>query len=491
MAGKAAERLEVVHPDCAGIDVGKRKHYVAVDASRFEDPVRHFGSFTRDLEAMAEWLLGCGVAQVAMESTGVYWIPVFEVLDRAGFEVHLVNPRATKQVSGRKSDVLDCQWIRQLMSYGLLRGAFRAPDELCPMRSYVRQREPAHPRPQPRGAAPAKGADADERAVGQRAQRHHGQDRSTHRARHCGGRTRRRGAGSIPGPTVQGRSRGSCGEFARQLARRAPVCPGAGAGPPRHAARSNRGVRGAHRCRTGRTGRGRRGRVAVDAHRPRARPATPAATDARVRLDRDSHGRRGDRADGRCGTRRGPVALSPLPSTSARGWAWRRARASAATSAWADRQENRSTGSARRCAWRPAPPATARPPSARRIADACSAWTPRGRSKPPPINWPGSSTRCGPVARRMSSGTWRRWRRSAAIAKSNTFSAKPVTSTWHWCRPNKRLETESPSTKNQWVIVLFHASVRRMVGQSYLLGCWLEVTMNTYVVHKWQRYLSL
>ena len=71
----------------------------------------------------------CGVREVAMESTGVYWIPVFEVLDRAGFEVQLVNPRATKQVSGRKSDVLDCQWIRQLMSYGLLRGAFRSPDQ--------------------------------------------------------------------------------------------------------------------------------------------------------------------------------------------------------------------------------------------------------------------------------------------------------------------------------------------------------------------------
>ena len=118
MAGKKAEPLQVVHPESAGVDVGKRKHYVAVDPSRFEDPVRNFGSFTQDLEAMAEWLSSCGVREVAMESTGVYWIPVFEVLDRAGFEVHLVNPRATKQVSGRKSDVLDCQWIRQLMSYG-------------------------------------------------------------------------------------------------------------------------------------------------------------------------------------------------------------------------------------------------------------------------------------------------------------------------------------------------------------------------------------
>ena len=141
MTGKAAAPLEVVHADCAGIDVGKRKHYVAVDPSRFEQPVRHFGTFTRDLEAIAGWLSSCGVRQVAMESTGVYWVPLFEVLDRAGFEVHLVNPRATRQVSGRKSDVLDCQWIRQLMSHGLLRGAFRASDELCPMRSYARQRE--------------------------------------------------------------------------------------------------------------------------------------------------------------------------------------------------------------------------------------------------------------------------------------------------------------------------------------------------------------
>jgi len=140
MAGKAAA-LEVVHPDCAGIDVGKRKHYVAVDGSRFERPVRHFGTFTEDLEAIARWLSECGVRDVAMESTGVYWIPLFEVLDRAGFAVHLVNPRATKQVSGRKSDVLDCQWIRQLMSYGLLRGAFRAADAICPMRAYARQRE--------------------------------------------------------------------------------------------------------------------------------------------------------------------------------------------------------------------------------------------------------------------------------------------------------------------------------------------------------------
>lgn len=138
---KAPQRLEVLHPDCAGIDIGKTSHYVAVDGARFDEPVRKFGTFTADLEAMAEWLDSCGVREVAMESTGVYWIPAFEVLDRAGLDVRLVNARATKQVSGRKSDVMDCQWIRQLMSHGLLSGAFRVPDEVCAMRSYLRQRD--------------------------------------------------------------------------------------------------------------------------------------------------------------------------------------------------------------------------------------------------------------------------------------------------------------------------------------------------------------
>ena len=142
MADKRREaNLEMVHPDCAGIDIGKKAHYVAVDPERFDEPVRSFGTFTRDLTAMAAWLRSWGVDVVAMEATGVYWIPVFEVLERSGFEVHLVNPRATKQVSGRKSDVMDCQWIRQLMGHGLLRGAFRAPDEICPLRAYLRQRD--------------------------------------------------------------------------------------------------------------------------------------------------------------------------------------------------------------------------------------------------------------------------------------------------------------------------------------------------------------
>ena len=136
---RRTRRLRVVNPNCAGIDIGKDRHFVAVDPERSDEPVRSFGSFTRDLEAMAAWLASCGVIKVAMESTSVYWIAVYETLERAGFEVMLVPPRMTKRIGGRKSDVLDCQWIWQLMSYGLLRGAFRPGDEVCPLRSYARQ----------------------------------------------------------------------------------------------------------------------------------------------------------------------------------------------------------------------------------------------------------------------------------------------------------------------------------------------------------------
>ena len=140
MGSKRKQALRTVHPHCAGIDVGKAVHYVAVPECADERAVRSFSSFTDELHAMAAWLKSCAVQVVAMEATGVYWIPVFEVLDRAGFEVYLVDARATKQVSGRKSDVLDCQWIRELMSYGLLRGAFRPSDQTCVLRAYVRQR---------------------------------------------------------------------------------------------------------------------------------------------------------------------------------------------------------------------------------------------------------------------------------------------------------------------------------------------------------------
>jgi len=141
MTGKRKkQRLEVVNSSCAGIDIGSREHWVAVDPVHGEHSVRKFTAFTDDLQAMSSWLKSVDVQVVAMEATGVYWIPLFERLDADGFDVRLVNSRATRQVSGRKSDVLDCQWIWQLISYGLLRSAFRPADQVCALRSVVRQR---------------------------------------------------------------------------------------------------------------------------------------------------------------------------------------------------------------------------------------------------------------------------------------------------------------------------------------------------------------
>lgn len=140
MARKNQKRFEIIHRDCAGIDVGSREHFAAVDPERCDNPVRKFSTFTDDLIALADWLTSMGINVVAMEATGVYWIPLFEVLDARGFDVYLVNSRATRQTSGRKSDVLDCQWIWQLMTHGLLSGAFRPSGAICSMRSLVRQR---------------------------------------------------------------------------------------------------------------------------------------------------------------------------------------------------------------------------------------------------------------------------------------------------------------------------------------------------------------
>lgn len=140
-APKLPPQLQHMNLNAAGIDIGSERHLVAVPEGRDPIAVREFGAFTPDLEALAAWLKECGVTTVAMESTGVYWIPLFELLERRGFEVKLVDARHVKNVSGRKSDVLDCQWIQQLHTYGLLAGAFRPPDEVCVLRSYLRQRE--------------------------------------------------------------------------------------------------------------------------------------------------------------------------------------------------------------------------------------------------------------------------------------------------------------------------------------------------------------
>ena len=127
--------------NAAAIDVGATSHWVAVPPEGRTESVREFGVFTADLYQIADWLKQCEVKRVALESTGVYWIPLFEVLEERKLEVRLVDARKVKNVSGRKSDLLDCQWLRQLHSYGLLAGAFRPAEEVLPLRAYLRQRQ--------------------------------------------------------------------------------------------------------------------------------------------------------------------------------------------------------------------------------------------------------------------------------------------------------------------------------------------------------------
>lgn len=138
--GKTRAALTITHPNAAGIDIGSASHYVAVPPDRDDEPVREFQSFTADLMAIADWLTACRVDIIAMESTGVYWIPLYELLEARGFKVLLVNARHVKNVSGRKSDVLDCQWLQQLMTYGLLSGSFRPEEQICVLRALWRQR---------------------------------------------------------------------------------------------------------------------------------------------------------------------------------------------------------------------------------------------------------------------------------------------------------------------------------------------------------------
>jgi transposase len=132
---------EVVFPNAAGIDVGASSHWVAVPKDTTDEPVREFGAMTDDLNAMADWLLACSVETVALESTGVYWIPVYEVLEQRGLKVWLVDARQMKYVPGRKSDVQDCQWLQKLMTLGFLRAAWRPDGEICAVRAVARQRE--------------------------------------------------------------------------------------------------------------------------------------------------------------------------------------------------------------------------------------------------------------------------------------------------------------------------------------------------------------
>lgn len=138
---KSAGQLSTVYPLAAGIDVGATAHVVAVPPERDERPVRTFRTFSADLHRLAQWLGEVGITTIAMESTGVYWVPVFEILQAHGFEVLLVNARDVKNVPGRKTDVNDAQWLQQLHQHGLLRGSFRPRDGVVQLRAYLRHRE--------------------------------------------------------------------------------------------------------------------------------------------------------------------------------------------------------------------------------------------------------------------------------------------------------------------------------------------------------------
>lgn len=137
----SSSSLPVLFPDTAGIDIGSKFHFVAVPSDRDRDPVRQYSTFTADLKEMVKWLKDCNIKTIIMESTGVFWIPAFELLESNGFDVKLVNARHVKNVSAHKTDVLDCQWLQQLGTFGLIKGAFRPADAILPLRTYLRQRD--------------------------------------------------------------------------------------------------------------------------------------------------------------------------------------------------------------------------------------------------------------------------------------------------------------------------------------------------------------
>jgi hypothetical protein len=137
---KRVEQIEIVHPNAAGLDIGSREIFACVPPNREGATIQVFGTFTPDLQRLADWLVTTRVDTVAMESTGVYWIPVFELLEARGLKVYLVNARHVKNVPGRKTDVQDCQWIQKLHTLGLLNNSFRPDGEMCALRAYLRHR---------------------------------------------------------------------------------------------------------------------------------------------------------------------------------------------------------------------------------------------------------------------------------------------------------------------------------------------------------------
>ena len=135
------EALPPLNPNAAGIDVGNAEHYVAVPAGRDAEPVQKFGSFTADLHRMAGWLKVCGIQTVVMQATGVYWIALYQILEEHSLQVNVVNAHHTKTLPGRKTDVLECQWLQKLHTFGLLNNSFQPVEEIRVLRTYMRQRE--------------------------------------------------------------------------------------------------------------------------------------------------------------------------------------------------------------------------------------------------------------------------------------------------------------------------------------------------------------
>jgi len=210
--------LEIVHPDAAGIDIGGSEHWVAISPERDEQPVRCFDCFTADLEQMADWLIERGVRSVAMQSTGVYWIPVLEILQERGLEVYLVNARHTKNLPGRKSDIAECQWLLKLHTFGLLNNSFQPSDQIRGDAHLVATPGRIGGASQQHDSADAKGLDGNEYPTlqcferSQRSQRHGD----------CAGdpewRARPPGLGGMGGPAGEGVAESDCEESERQLA---------------------------------------------------------------------------------------------------------------------------------------------------------------------------------------------------------------------------------------------------------------------------------
>jgi transposase len=193
----------ILEPNAAGIDIGAREIFVAVPPDRDEHPVRVFSTFTEDLEKMAKWLVSCGVTTAAMESTGVYWVPPYDVLEQHGVKPCLVDARGMKNVPGRRTDWHECQWIQFLHSVGLLRAAFRPDGDVCAVRSLMRHRSDLVQMTSQHIQHMHKAMTQMNLQIPSRDQRHHRGDRSGHRGCHCGRATRPAGVGEVAGPAYQ------------------------------------------------------------------------------------------------------------------------------------------------------------------------------------------------------------------------------------------------------------------------------------------------